>query len=57
MSSNDPRVSTIDAVVTKAKAKKSWPAEERLAHGAHSRHAASTLTVRTNEPRARRGRG
>src|SRR4051794_35878208 len=33
MSSNDARAATIDAVVTKAKAKKSGPAEERLAHG------------------------
>ncbi len=33
MPSNDPRAPTIDAVVTKAKAKKSGPAEERLAHG------------------------
>ena len=33
MPSNDPRAPTVDAVVTKAKAKKSGPAEERLAHG------------------------
>src|SRR3954470_17574338 len=32
MSVNDPRGPSIDAVVTKAKAKKSAPAEERLAH-------------------------
>ena len=33
MPANDSRAPTIDAVVTKAKAKKSGPAEERLAHG------------------------
>jgi hypothetical protein len=33
MPTNDSRAPTIDAVVTKAKAKKSGPAEERLAHG------------------------
>ena len=32
MSSNDPRGPSIDAVVTRAKAKKAGPAEERLAH-------------------------
>jgi hypothetical protein len=34
MSVNDPRGPSIDAVVTKAKAKKAGPAEERLAHRA-----------------------
>ena len=34
MSVNDPRGPSVDAVVTKAKAKKSGPAEERLAHRA-----------------------
>ena len=34
MSVNDARGPSIDAVVTKAKAKKSGPAEERLAHRA-----------------------
>ena len=33
MPTNDSRAPTIDAVVTKAKAKRSGPAEERLAHG------------------------
>jgi hypothetical protein len=33
MSSNDVRAPSIDAVVTKARAKKSGPAEDRLAHG------------------------
>lgn len=33
MPSSDPRGPSIDAVVTKAKAKRSGPAEERLAHG------------------------
>ena len=33
MSSNDARAPSIDAVVTKARAKKSGPAEDRLAHG------------------------
>lgn len=32
MSVNDPRGPSIDAVVTKARAKRSGPAEERLAH-------------------------
>jgi hypothetical protein len=34
MSVNDPRGPSVDAVVTKAKAKKAGPAEERLAHRA-----------------------
>lgn len=32
MSVNDPRGPSLDAVITKAKAKKTGPAEERLAH-------------------------
>jgi hypothetical protein len=34
MSVNDPRGPSLDAVITKAKAKRSGPAEERLAHRA-----------------------
>jgi len=46
MASNDPRGPTIDAVVTKAKAKKSGPPEERLAHGGcNTRKGAVTPVV------------
>ena len=46
MSVNDPRGPSIDSVVTKAKAKRSGPAEERLAHrGCNTRKGAVTPVV------------
>ncbi len=46
MSVNDPRGPSIDAVVTKAKAKKSGPAEERLAHrGCNTKKGANDAVV------------
>lgn len=46
MSVNDPRGPSVDAVVTKAKAKRSGPAEERLAHrGCNTKKGAVTPVV------------
>lgn len=46
MSSNDPRGPSVDAVVSKAKAKKAGPAEERLAHsGCNTRKGAVAPVV------------
>lgn len=42
---NDPRGPSIDAVVTKAKAKKAGPAEERLAHRACNTKKGATTPV------------
>lgn len=46
MSVNDPRGPSVDAIVTKAKAKRSGPAEERLAHrGCNTKKGAVTPVV------------
>ena len=45
MSVNDPRGPSVDAVVTKAKAKKAGPAEERLAHRACNTKKGATTPV------------
>lgn len=46
MSVNDPRGPSIDSVVTKAKAKKSGPADERLAHrGCNTKKGAVSAVV------------
>ena len=46
MSSRDPRGPSIDAVVTKAKAKKTGPAEDRLAHsGCNTKKGAIAAVV------------
>lgn len=46
MSVNDPRGPSIDAVVTKARAKKAGPAEERLAHrGCNTKKGANAPVV------------
>jgi hypothetical protein len=46
MSVNDPRGPSVDAIVTKAKAKRSGPSEERLAHrGCNTKKGAVTPVV------------
>ncbi len=46
MSTNDPRGPSIDAVITKARAKKAGPAEERLAHvGCNTKKGAKAAVV------------